>query len=82
VRITAKVRVSGELAGGARVESSELTFPITICDDCLIAFPADAVDLATGQCVGESPGPPPCMTGQDIAMDCRLCANANPGCHL
>jgi hypothetical protein len=81
VRITAKVRVSGELAGGTSVESSELTFPITVCDGCLIAFPADAVDVATGQCVGESPVPPPCMIGQDSATDCRLCAITNPRCH-
>jgi hypothetical protein len=82
VRISAKVRVSAELAGGARVESSELTFPIKVCNGCLIAFPSDAVDLTTGRCVGESPAPPPCMIGQDSAMDCRLCANQNPRCHL
>ena len=55
VRLTAKVRVFGELAGGIGVESSELTFPITVCNGCLVSFPPEALDPATGRCVATSP---------------------------
>lgn len=80
VRINAKVRVFGELAGGVGVESSELTFPITVCNGCLVAFPPDALD-PTGRCVGTSlDALPPCIIGQDVPVDCRLCANTNSSC--
>ena len=80
VRFTVKVRVLGELAGGVGVESSELTFPISVCSGCLVAFPPQALDT-TGRCVAtEAEDVVPCIIGQDVAVDCRVCANTNPLC--
>jgi hypothetical protein len=80
-RVTARVRVVGKIAGGADVESSELTFPIEVCEGCTVSFPPDAVDPATGLCVGAAPDEGPCIWGQDAVIDCRLCA-AHPACDV
>jgi hypothetical protein len=79
-RVTARVRMVGKIAGGADVESSELTFPIEVCEGCLVSFPPDARDPATGMCFGSvPPDEEPCILGQDAPVDCRLCTD-NPAC--
>ena len=44
--IVAKVRVFGSTLRGQDVESSELSFPIQICNGCLVSYPAEARDPA------------------------------------
>jgi hypothetical protein len=80
-RVNVSVRVVGETLGGTEIRSSELIFPINICQGCTVSFPADAVDPATGLCAGEPPGDPACILGQDAPTDCRHCAGSgNPCC--
>ncbi len=90
VTLIANVRVFGETLGGDDVESAELTYPIVVCNGCLVAFPVEADDpVRTGyQCT--LPDEPltgdtgsQCIFGQDEAYDCRLCCarygNTLPG---
>jgi hypothetical protein len=76
------VRVFGETLGGRDLESSQLTFPVTICDGCLVNFPNEAFDQDIGECIGgeEPVDPPPCVLGQDDSIDCRYCAASNARC--
>ncbi len=80
-RVNASVRVFGETLGGQDIESSELIFPITVCDGCLVSFPGGAIGT-TGQCTEGEPDPDqfPCLPGQDSPIDCRFCALSNPRC--
>jgi hypothetical protein len=72
------VRAFGETLGGREIESAELFFPIFVCSGCLVSFPADAIDPATGACGANpadvSPENIPCNIGQDFPVDCRACA--------
>ncbi|MEZ4223143.1 MAG: hypothetical protein R3B13_19525 [Polyangiaceae bacterium] len=79
-RVVADVRVFGDTLGGEEVTSDSLSFPITLCNGCLISYPLDADDPAQPgyQCVSGtdvSSQDSPCRVGQDEAVDCRLCGN-------
>jgi hypothetical protein len=76
------VRVFGDTLGGREVESSELTFPIFVCRGCLVSYPSIAIQPDTGACGGgeEPSGAPPCVIGQDDAVDCRYCAESTTEC--
>ena len=78
------VRVFGDTLGGREIESSELTFPIFICSGCLVSYPTIAIDQASGACSSaeEPSDPPPCVVGQDDAVDCRYCAESIPQCEV
>jgi hypothetical protein len=75
--VNVTVRVFGTTLGGQEIESGDISFPIAICQGCLVSYPSDAIDPATGQCLvgGDATVDPPCQPGQDDPMDCRLCAN-------
>lgn len=84
-RIVAEVRVFGDTLGGDEITSAALAFPITVCNGCLISYPADADDPAQPgyQCASsgsDTSGDPPCRLGQDEAVDCRLCAGVSQAC--
>jgi hypothetical protein len=67
--VVTKIRVFGRTLGGDEVESAALTFPITICTNCLVSaplVPGDADDL-------------PCFPGQDDYMECSQLPG-NPAC--
>lgn len=84
--VLVKVRFFGVTASGTEVESAEFSYPLDICNGCLIAyapgslFPTDGNRLtcdpldqpATVEEVPEEPEPP-CIIGQDQPVDCRLC---------
>jgi hypothetical protein len=73
-RINVAVRVFGETLGGQEIESSELLFPIAVCNGCLISFPTTAIDPTSNACNrGIPPEEKPCKPGQDEPVDCRLC---------
>jgi hypothetical protein len=91
--VVAKVRVFGTTLGGEDVESSELLFPIDVCEGCLIAFPASARDLAaTGdeyqckQAADDEPGAgsdvvdAPCQLGIDFPTPCTACSGLYAAC--
>jgi hypothetical protein len=78
------VRVFGDTLGGREIESSQLTFPIFVCRGCLVSYPAVAIQPDTGECGGseEPSDPPPCVVGQDDAVDCRYCAESTAECQV
>jgi len=87
--VIASVKVFGESLGGEELTSSTLTFPIQVCQGCLINFPLDALTpdptdpTAPAICVtstSSTPGQIPCQVGQDDLVDCRLCAGQNTAC--
>lgn len=76
--VYASVRVFGESLGGQELTSSMLTFPIKICQGCLIDYPLIAID--NNRCVVSAanlPSQAPCVMGQDTVIDCRLCADTD-----
>lgn len=80
--VTVKVHVFGDTLGGREIESTDLTYPVSTCNGCLVSFPSDAYDPAnpSAGCTGD-PGSAtePCFIGQDQPVDCRLCTQ-NPAC--
>jgi hypothetical protein len=85
--VYAAVKVFGESLGGQDVTSSVLTYPIQICEGCLIDFPLAAVEsvgtsgaLACVSSASSTPNQAPCIVGQDALVDCRLCAGGNDAC--
>jgi hypothetical protein len=91
--IVAKVRVFGTTLGGQDVESSELSFPIEICDGCLVSYPAEARDLTadgteyvcqvaeagTGES-GSNDTELPCTLGIDLPAPCTVCSGTYAEC--
>ena len=82
VRLLIYVKVYGTTTGGAHVETGEYQFPVNACFGCLVNFPPDSVDTSLPQpnCKGGTTGgsgggtlTKPCVSGQDQAIDCRLC---------
>ena len=89
--VVAKVRVFGDTLGGEDVESSELSFPIEVCEGCLIAYTAASRDLAAGgteyQClVATDPSGTsasvdlPCQLGVDLPAPCTVCSGVYEVC--
>jgi hypothetical protein len=82
-QVVALVRVFGTTLGDEDVTSSELSFPITYCEGCLVRYPLTAMNPQTGKCVDNSATDLPvagCKTGQDDPIDCRACVSTNTLC--
>ncbi len=89
--VLAKIRVFGNTLGGESVTSSELDFPITVCQGCLVQYPSAANDPVAGstgyRCTDSAStttattaAVQPCLLGQDQAISCTLCVAAHPLC--
>jgi hypothetical protein len=92
--VVAKVRVFGTTLGGEDVESSELLFPIEVCDGCLINFGANNRDLTADgdvyQCkqaadvmtatTASDTADAPCEPGIDFAVPCTACSGVYAAC--
>jgi hypothetical protein len=91
--VVSKVRVFGTTLGGEDVESSELLFPIDVCDGCLVSYPASArdpaADSASYQCkltstdTAAAPSDTtslPCELGIDLPVPCTACSGLFPAC--
>jgi hypothetical protein len=81
--VLAKIRVFGDTLGNTSITSSELDFPINICEGCLVVY--DTFDPALGECpaVGSnavSSDAAPCSVGQDKRFSCTTCASAYDLC--
>jgi hypothetical protein len=90
--IVTKVRAFGTTLGGEDVESSELLFPIELCEGCLVSFPASARDLAadgtdyqckqaaddTNSATADEAGP--CSLGVDLPAPCTACSGLYDFC--
>ncbi len=86
--VVARFKIFGQTLGGLDVETNEFQYPISVCNGCLVKFPADSVDLALAQATGKPNCAAPlaagaaggaCYIGQDVATDCRLCQGL-PAC--
>jgi hypothetical protein len=89
--VLAKIRVFGNTLGGTSVTSSELDFPITICEGCLVRYPAEDDDPAqamnapykcatTASTTTTTTDAQPCLFGQDQPFACTACSAAVPLC--
>jgi hypothetical protein len=78
----AVVSVFGKTIGGLEVESSQFSYVISVCEGCLVNFPAEAVATSDGSCFGSTTEEieVPCRVGQDDGVDCRVCSGSNPFC--
>jgi hypothetical protein len=82
VKLLVNVKVEGETLDGKSVGSNDFTFPLTVCNGCLVAVPPDAVSVDAGvqpNClrldaadIGTA-ADDLCIAGQDAAVDCRIC---------
>lgn len=87
--VVAKIRVFGDTLGNTAVTSSELDFPIRICEGCLVTYPTEARDPTTAggayKCTTSASTTttteePPCVLGQDDSFACTACSAAIPLC--
>jgi hypothetical protein len=88
--VVAKIRVFGDTLGNTAVTSSELDFPIRICQGCLVNYPTAAAELgpagAAYKCSkspteSQSTEPLPCLIGQDDGFPCTVCSAALDICY-
>jgi hypothetical protein len=88
VTVLVTVKFKGVTSSGTEVESNEFDFPLDICAGCLLFYAPNTIfedDDGSPTCeyLGEALTedsvvvPPeisiPCLIGQDVAVDCRLC---------
>jgi hypothetical protein len=89
--VLAKIRVFGNTLGGKSITSSELDFPITVCQGCLVDYPSSADNPTAGStaymCTDSAStsttattAVAPCITGQDEHFSCTLCSSSHPLC--
>jgi len=78
--VMAEMQVYGETLGGQEVESNVYSFPISLCNGCLVSFPSEAISPTTGEC---QPAPTAsdnnvCLVGQDQVVLCSDCVAQYP----
>ncbi len=92
VNVLVTVKFRGITASGTEVESNEFTYPLDICARCLLTyspgtlFPdsdGDGLTCDVRQApedleVGAATVEPPCILGQDAAVDCTFCRTLRP----
>jgi hypothetical protein len=87
--VLAKIRVFGDTLGNTAITSSELDYPIRVCNGCLVAYPTEAADPAQPgayQCTTSASTTqttsdvPPCILGQDQTFACTQCSAAYALC--
>jgi hypothetical protein len=91
LQVVSYVRFFGNTLGGDSVESNEFGFPVNVCIGCLVTFPAAEDDMTTpglpqpncalaGASASGASASQPCVVGQDLPVDCSVCA-LNPVCN-
>ncbi|HET7541311.1 MAG TPA: hypothetical protein VFK05_15640 [Polyangiaceae bacterium] len=88
--VVAKIRVFGDTLGNISVTSSELDFPIRICEGCLVGYPTSAADpsvppggdykCTTAASTVDRTEELPCIIGQDDSFPCTTCSASLPLC--
>jgi hypothetical protein len=81
-RLISNVEVYGTTSGGTYLKSAQIPFEINACFGCLVVFSTAADDPASpiqpncdaSTTSGSTTITPPCVFGQDQAIDCQLCA--------
>jgi len=83
--VVAKIRAFGDTLGNAPITSSELDYPIRICNGCLVDYPSEARDptsaggsyiCTSGATTTQSSSARPCVLGQDQVFACTECSGA------
>lgn len=85
-KVVAKVSANGRTSTGKTMTSSAATFPIDVCEGCLVSYPEAARDpqspngeyrCKTGVAAAESLGsePLPCELGIDLPAPCTACSD-------
>jgi hypothetical protein len=81
-----KSQVFGDTLGGTSLTSGFLTYPIEVCNGCLIQYPSVAIDKASGvnkcEASTDTAPTPGCFPGQDGPVDCRNCASTVAVCDV
>ncbi|HVU04012.1 MAG TPA: hypothetical protein VHE30_19770 [Polyangiaceae bacterium] len=74
IGLVATIKVFGRSLGGKDVESGDFSFPIDVCNRCLIDY--SHADTA-GACLTPTgfEGDKICQPGQDQTVDCRACTS-------
>ena len=84
LHVTLLITARATTPEGEDVRSNTLSFELSVCEGCLIDFPAEALELSTdGALCAAGDGASvmaPCRLGQDERVDCRLCADSEPAC--
>jgi hypothetical protein len=81
ITVYSKTRVFGDTLGGESLTSGYLTYPIEVCNGCLIQYPSAAITAdpngGAGSCnkATDTAPTPGCNQGEDIPVDCRNCQN-------
>ena len=82
-----RFRIFGTTLGGQDIESGEYDYPITVCNGCLVDYPAEALDPASppntylcGASGDSAQGEKICFYGQDQRFSCSDCAGVDPAC--
>lgn len=84
--VLAKIRVFGDTLGNTSITSSELDFPINICEGCLINYDTadplspDAFRCSAAGSTATTTETEPCAFGQDKKFSCTTCAAAYEIC--
>ena len=86
IPVLVHIRFEGISSSGTVVQSNRFTYPIDICNGCLVTYPPSADIPSNGipDCQKDDYGSndessvlssiiPPCDMGQDDDVDCRLC---------
>jgi len=73
----------GQTLGGESVQTNVFSFPVTLCEGCLVSYSASDIDLnaptpncllaASSSSSSSSALPGPCNQGQDDPIDCSQC---------
>ncbi len=83
-QIIARIKILGTTLGGQEIESGEFDYPITLCNGCLVSYPAESLDASGDVCVGgdsmTGQMQTVCSLGQDAPVDCSMCAAYNDAC--
>jgi len=88
-QVLAKIRVFGDTLGGTSITSSELDFPISVCDGCLVNYDTPDTTQAAGapfMCATttatstQTTVAAPCVQGQDQSFSCTLCSASSIIC--
>jgi hypothetical protein len=84
--VIANIELKGrDPAGGSDVTTPVFSFPISVCNGCLVDFstgndPTSPVQPNCNKPLAGTDAAQPCFVGQDEAVPCQLCVGARPIC--
>ena len=84
-QMAVRFKVYGTTLGGEEIESGDFTYPIAVCEGCLVDYPPDANvnmggDYLCGNPSDTADDEPVCHYGQDQRFPCSACAASFDEC--